>query len=103
MHFLASVCDGLIFVGMMSLQIMHGLGYSVPSSLIDSKAHKIALDIIQFARDRNIPILYPRDFWCTNTHAANQMELVPAHGILDGEALVLEYDMFCLIISFSIE
>ncbi|KAJ9181551.1 hypothetical protein P3X46_009672 [Hevea brasiliensis] len=84
LHFLASKCDGLVFIGMMSFQIMHALGYSVPSSLIEPGAHKAAVDIIHFAHDRNIPILYPKDFWCVNDCLPNRMEVVPAHGILDG-------------------
>ncbi|XP_015574861.1 phosphoglycerate kinase isoform X2 [Ricinus communis] len=84
LQFLASKCDGLVFVGMMSFQIMHALGYSVPSSLIEPKAHKAALDIIHFAHKRNISILYPKDFWCTNAHVMNEMEVVPAHHLLDG-------------------
>ncbi|KAF2289888.1 hypothetical protein GH714_039030 [Hevea brasiliensis] len=55
LHFLASKCDGLVFIGMMSFQIMHALGYSVPSSLIEPGAHRAAVDIIHFAHDRNIP------------------------------------------------
>uniref|UniRef100_A0A2C9V9Q3 phosphoglycerate kinase n=1 Tax=Manihot esculenta TaxID=3983 RepID=A0A2C9V9Q3_MANES len=82
LHFLASKCDGLVFIGMMSFQILHALGYSVPSSLIEPKAHKAAEDIIHFAHDRNIPILYPKDFWCVNDHRPNQMEVLPAHGIM---------------------
>ncbi|XP_043815418.1 phosphoglycerate kinase isoform X2 [Manihot esculenta] len=84
LHFLASKCDGLVFIGMMSFQILHALGYSVPSSLIEPKAHKAAEDIIHFAHDRNIPILYPKDFWCVNDHRPNQMEVLPAHGIMHG-------------------
>ncbi|KDP29152.1 hypothetical protein JCGZ_16541 [Jatropha curcas] len=84
LHLLASKCDGLVFVGIMSFQIMHALGYSVPSSLIEPQAHKAALDIIHFAQDRNIPILCPKDFWCVQGFAPKQMEVFPAHDILKG-------------------
>ncbi|XP_050227352.1 uncharacterized protein LOC126676991 [Mercurialis annua] len=84
LRFLASKCDGLVFVGMMAFQIMHALGYSVPSSLIEPKANKAAMDIIDFAHHRNISILYPKDFWCRKAAAVDQVEVVPAHGISDG-------------------
>ncbi|KAJ6755914.1 PHOSPHOGLYCERATE KINASE [Salix purpurea] len=84
LHFLVSRCDGLVFVGMMSFQIMHALGLSVPSYLVEPGAYKAALDIIQIARDRNIPILYPMDFWCMNEHLPEKMNIFPSHNILDG-------------------
>ncbi|KAJ6968608.1 phosphoglycerate kinase-like isoform X1 [Populus alba x Populus x berolinensis] len=84
LHFLVSRCDGLVFVGMMSFQIMHALGLSVPSYLVEPGAYKAALDIIQIAHDRNIPILHPMDFWCMNEHLPEKMGIFPSHHILDG-------------------
>ncbi|XP_052303759.1 uncharacterized protein LOC7467630 isoform X7 [Populus trichocarpa] len=84
LHFLVSRCDGLVFVGMMSFQIMHALGLSVPSYLVEPGAYKAALDIIQIAHDRNIPILHPMDFWCMNEHLPEKMDIFPSHHILDG-------------------
>lgn len=84
LHFLASKCDGLIFVGKISFQIMHAMGVSVPLELLEYGALKEALDMIQFARDREIQILYPKDFWCMNDHLPGQLKLFPAHGILNG-------------------
>uniref|UniRef100_A0A2N9I5Y3 Phosphoglycerate kinase n=1 Tax=Fagus sylvatica TaxID=28930 RepID=A0A2N9I5Y3_FAGSY len=48
LHFLASRCDGLVFVGKMSFQIMHALGLSVPLNLVEHKALKEALDIVRY-------------------------------------------------------
>ncbi|XP_011030210.1 PREDICTED: phosphoglycerate kinase-like isoform X6 [Populus euphratica] len=84
LHFLVSRCDGVVFVGMMSFQIMHALGLSVPSYLVEPGAYKAALDIIQIAHDRNIPILHPMDFWCMNEHLPEKMGIFPSHNILDG-------------------
>ncbi|GAY56827.1 hypothetical protein CUMW_174870 [Citrus unshiu] len=84
LHFLASRCDGLIFVGLMSFQIMHALGLPVPPELVEKGANDAASDLIQFARDKNITILYPKDFWCTKIHHPNQVEIFPSHGIPDG-------------------
>lgn len=84
LHFLASRCDGLIFVGLMSFQIMHALGLPVPPELVEKGANVAASDLIQFARDKNITILYPKDFWCTKIHHPNQVEIFPSHGIPDG-------------------
>ncbi|XP_024038220.1 uncharacterized protein LOC18038153 isoform X1 [Citrus clementina] len=84
LHFLASRCDGLIFVGLMSFQIMHALGLPVPPELVEKGANDAASDLIQFARDKHITILYPKDFWCTKIHHPNQVEIFPSHGIPDG-------------------
>ncbi|PSS04595.1 Phosphoglycerate kinase [Actinidia chinensis var. chinensis] len=84
LHFLASRCDGLVFVGMMAFQIMHAQGLPVPVKLVEHGAFEEALKIIQFAKFRSVPILFPKDFWCVNNHMPNQLELFPAHSIVDG-------------------
>ncbi|OMO73622.1 Phosphoglycerate kinase [Corchorus olitorius] len=83
-EFLASRCDALVFVGLMSFQIMHALGHSVPTNLLEREAHKTALDIVQFAHEKHVLISYPEDFWCVNQHLPKQMGVFPAHGVLDG-------------------
>ncbi|OMO72477.1 Phosphoglycerate kinase, partial [Corchorus capsularis] len=83
-EFLASRCDALVFVGLMSFQIMHALGHSVPTNLLERKAHKTALDIVQFAHEKHVLISYPEDFWCVNQHLPKQMGVFRAHGVLDG-------------------
>ena len=85
LHFLASRCDGLVFVGRMSFQIMHALGVSVPLNFVEHGALREALDIVRFAQNRDIQILYPKDFWCKNDCLPGKLELFPAHSILDGE------------------
>ncbi|KAJ4839765.1 hypothetical protein Tsubulata_035142 [Turnera subulata] len=84
LHFLASRCDGMIFIGMMAFQIMHALEHSLPSVLLEPGAQKEALNIIKFARQRNIFILYPKDFWCINDEFPGRVDLVPAHAISAG-------------------
>ncbi|XP_030926847.1 uncharacterized protein LOC115953360 isoform X3 [Quercus lobata] len=84
LHFLASRCDGLVFVGWMSFQIMHALGVSVPLNFVEHGALREALDIVWFAQNRDIQILYPKDFWCKNDCLPGKLELFPAHSILDG-------------------
>nr|POF14424.1 phosphoglycerate kinase [Quercus suber] len=83
LHFLASRCDGLVFVGRMSFQIMHALGVSVPLNFVENGALREALDIVRFAQNRDIQILYPKDFWCKNDCLPGKLELFPAHSILD--------------------
>ncbi|XP_027357972.1 uncharacterized protein LOC113867126 isoform X3 [Abrus precatorius] len=83
-QFLASRCQGFVFVGMMSFQIMHALGVSVPRNLVDHKVFNEALDIVRLARDRNVQILYPKDFWCRNKCDPMRLQVFPSHGILDG-------------------
>lgn len=84
LQFLASRCDALIFVGLMSFQIIHVLGHPVPANLVEPDAHKAALDIVQFAHDKNVIISYPKDFLCLNQHLPKQLEVFPAHGVSEG-------------------
>ncbi|GLT89799.1 hypothetical protein SLE2022_077690 [Rubroshorea leprosula] len=84
LHFLASRCDALIFIGLLSFQIMHALGQSVPSYFVEHGAHEAALDIIEFAHKKNVPILYPEDLWCRNQHNPKKVEIFPSCGVLDG-------------------
>nr|XP_007151659.1 hypothetical protein PHAVU_004G065300g [Phaseolus vulgaris]ESW23653.1 hypothetical protein PHAVU_004G065300g [Phaseolus vulgaris] len=82
-QFLASRCQGFVFVGMMSFQVMHALGVSIPCDLVDRKAINEALDIVRLAQDRNVQILYPKDFWCQKKCDPKQLQVFPSHGILD--------------------
>ncbi|XP_059667606.1 uncharacterized protein LOC132313017 isoform X2 [Cornus florida] len=84
LHFLASRCDGLVFVGMLAFQIMHALGLPVPVKLVEHGALEEAQNLIQFAKFRSIPILYPKDLWCVNGRLSKQLEIFPVHCILDG-------------------
>jgi phosphoglycerate kinase len=81
---LTSLCDGLFFVGKLSFQIMKGLGMSVPSQFIETNAVIEVLQIIQVARDRNVPIYYPTDLWCLNNDDGT-MGVISSTGQLDGE------------------
>ncbi|KAJ8441239.1 hypothetical protein Cgig2_033963 [Carnegiea gigantea] len=80
LRFLASICDGLVFVGMMAFQIMHALGVPLPSNLVDRGASKAAVETLQYAKHRNIPILLPKYFRCENYSNPMQSETFPAHG-----------------------
>ncbi|XXG45410.1 hypothetical protein AAC387_Pa02g0499 [Persea americana] len=81
---LASVCDGLVFVGRMAFQIMHALGYPVSSSFVEHGAVRDVSNIINLAQNRNIPILFPNDFWCINDFLPELCDLFPSSGILTG-------------------
>ncbi|PIA37252.1 hypothetical protein AQUCO_03000087v1 [Aquilegia coerulea] len=83
-HFLASKCDGLVFVGMIAFQIMHGKGLPVPLRFVESGAVKDSLKIIDDAQRRKIPILLPKDFVCVNDSLPKQLHTFPAQRILDG-------------------
>lgn len=74
-----------MFVGMMAFQIMRALGVSVPLDLVELKACNEALHIVQLAEDRNVRILYPKDFWCRNESNPEQLQTFPSHSIVDGE------------------
>ncbi|KOM56124.1 hypothetical protein LR48_Vigan10g201600 [Vigna angularis] len=88
-QFLASRCQVFVFVGMMSFQVMHALGVSIPCDLVDHQAVNEALDIVRLAQDRNVQLLYPKDFWCQKKSDPKQLQLFPSHGILDGNGLFL--------------
>ncbi|CAI0471407.1 unnamed protein product [Linum tenue] len=81
---LVSECDGVVFVGMMSLQIMHALEYSIPSTLLEPGSSDAAVEVIQSARYRKIPIITPKDFWCINDSPGYQIEVIPAHRLGEG-------------------
>lgn len=85
LRFLASRCDELVFVGMMSFQIMHALGLSVPSSLVEKNSQEAALELIQFAYNKNTTISFPKDIWCIKNQLPKQSEIFPAHVIPDGK------------------
>ncbi|XP_038904997.1 phosphoglycerate kinase, cytosolic-like isoform X2 [Benincasa hispida] len=84
LHLLASTCSALVFVGLMSIQIMQALGLSVSSRLVNHGVCKEAADIIQFSLDKNVQIVYPKDFWCKNVDASKKMELFASNDIPDG-------------------
>ncbi|XVF07866.1 hypothetical protein REPUB_Repub06bG0176600 [Reevesia pubescens] len=84
LQFLTSRCDALVFVGIMSFPIIRALGHPIPTNLVECDAHKAALDIVQFAHDKNVLISYPKDFWCMNQHLPKQLDVFPAHCVSDG-------------------
>ncbi|KAL5709986.1 phosphoglycerate kinase [Ranunculus cassubicifolius] len=83
-QFLASKCDGLVFVGMMAFQIMHAKGQTVPSRFVDLSAVKNSMKIVEYANKRNILVLLPKDFLCSNDNLPKQLHTFPAHGVLEG-------------------
>lgn len=113
LKFLASVCDGLVFVGMMSFQIMHALGLSIPLNLLEGGSAKEALELIKVAKARNASILCPKDFWCMRNNLQTQLKVLPFHGISEGKSLSMEqreqscsllslYVTFILLVSYKI-
>ena len=67
---------------------MNGLGMSVPSQFIERNAIMEVLQIIQVARDRNVPIYYPTDLWCLNNNDSGTLGVINSTGVtgqLDGE------------------
>ncbi|XP_021717839.1 uncharacterized protein LOC110685595 [Chenopodium quinoa] len=85
---LASKCDGLVFVGMMALQIMHVMGKPVPLYLVEHEGVKEALEIVRYAESRSIHILLPSDFLCKHNHLQMQEKSFLAHNIVDGKFLL---------------
>ncbi|XP_066374663.1 uncharacterized protein [Miscanthus floridulus] len=84
LQMLTSLCDGLFFVGKLSFQIMNGLGMTVPSQFIERNAVKEVLQIIQVARDRNVPIYYPTDLWCLKNDGSKTLGVISSNGQLAG-------------------
>lgn len=100
-HFLASICDGLIFVGNMAFQIMHALGWPVSVKFVEHGADEEALRIIHLAKLRSIPILCPKDFWCMTENLKEQLEIFPAHSIPEGKIQLYFLKKNILTIFFS--
>ncbi|XP_016899748.2 phosphoglycerate kinase, cytosolic-like isoform X1 [Cucumis melo] len=84
LHVLASTCSALVFVGMMSFQIMQALGLSVSYRLMNHGVCKEAADLIQFSLDKRVQIVYPKDFWCVNVDTSKKIEIFASHDIPDG-------------------
>ncbi|KAL3642609.1 hypothetical protein CASFOL_013424 [Castilleja foliolosa] len=84
LKFLASTCDGLIFVGSMAFQILHVLGVPVPVKFVDLGALKAAVSIVEFAKSRNIPLVLPKDVRCIKYLIPEQMEIFSVHSIPEG-------------------
>lgn len=85
LHVLASTCSVLVFVGMMSFQIMQALGLSVSYRLMNHGVCKEAAELIQFSLDKRVRIVYPKDFWCANVDTSKKMEIFASHDIPDGK------------------
>ncbi|VFQ72753.1 unnamed protein product [Cuscuta campestris] len=83
-HLLASICDGLVFVGSMAFQIMHALGIPVPLKLVEHGALNEAVRIVKSAILRNIPLGLPQDVWCIKENFPHEMEMVSVHSIPEG-------------------
>lgn len=89
---LATKCDGLLFIGKLSFQIMHALGMSVPMNLIEDDAVDEAFDLIQLAKKRGIDIIFPDDFRCVNDQYPEAMDVFSSNGIQPG---TLASSLFC--------
>lgn len=64
---------------------MNGLGMPVPSCFVERNATKEALQLIQIAHNRNIPIYYPTDLWCLNNNNHEKLEIFDSAELLSGE------------------
>ncbi|XP_077222129.1 phosphoglycerate kinase 1, chloroplastic-like [Tasmannia lanceolata] len=82
--YLGSKCDRLVFVGRMAFPIMHALGMPVSLSFVEHGAIRDALEIIQLAKSRSIPILFLKDFWCMNDSLPKLLDIFPSDGIISG-------------------
>ncbi|CAN4121510.1 unnamed protein product [Withania somnifera] len=60
--FLASRCDGLVFVGDAAFQIMHAFGLPVPMELVEHESLRAAHMLVEAAKARGVQIVLPKDF-----------------------------------------
>lgn len=84
LQFLASRCDGLVFVGDTAFQIMHAFGLPVPMELVEQESLETAHVLVETAKARGVQIILPKDFLCLNDHNPSQMKIFPAKHIMDG-------------------
>ncbi|XP_049360783.1 phosphoglycerate kinase, cytosolic-like [Solanum verrucosum] len=82
--FLASRCDGLVFVGDAAFQIMHAFGLPVPMESVEQESLEAAHVLVEAAKARGVQIILPKDFWCLNDYYPSQMKIFPANHIMDG-------------------
>ncbi|KAL7095888.1 hypothetical protein ACP275_10G050800 [Erythranthe tilingii] len=68
----------------MAFQIMHALGVRVPMKLLELGALEEAVSIMEYAKSRNIPLVFPKDVWCIEDHAPKKMEVFSVNSILEG-------------------
>lgn len=90
LQFLASRCDGLVFVGDAAFQIMHAFGLPVPMDLVEQESLEAAHVLVEAAKARGVKIIVPKDFWCFNDYYPSQMKLFPANHIMDGKVKSLK-------------
>ncbi|XP_059305869.1 phosphoglycerate kinase, cytosolic-like [Lycium ferocissimum] len=84
LQFLASKCDGLVFVGDAAFQIMHAFGLPVPMKLVEQESLEAANMLVEAAKVRGVQIILPKDFWCLHDHYPLEMKIFPANHIMDG-------------------
>lgn len=87
LQFLASRCDGFIFVGDAAFQIMHAFGLAVPMELVEKESLEAAHMLIEASKARGVQIVLPKDFWCLNDHYPLQMKICTANHIMDGKVI----------------
>ncbi|KAK4348494.1 hypothetical protein RND71_031249 [Anisodus tanguticus] len=85
LQFLASRCDGLVFVGDAAFQIMHAFGLPVPTELVEQESLEVAHMLVEAAKARGVQIILPKDFSCLSDHYPLQMKIFPANHIMDGK------------------
>lgn len=82
--FLASRCDGLVFIGNAAFQIMYAFGLPVPMELVEQESLEAARVLVEAAKARGVQIILPKDFWCINDYYPSRMKIFPANRIIDG-------------------
>lgn len=84
LHFLASTCDGLVFVGKLAFQIINGFGLPTAAHLMEYGAVEGVLKLIKLAQHRKIPIYFQKDFLCVNINKPELMEVFNYNEIMPG-------------------
>lgn len=88
-HHLASINDGLVFVGKMAFPIMKCLGVPLPQHLVELSAVEAALKIVRLACEKKIPILFPKDFYCRNDSHNKTLANIPVQELSEGDSILL--------------
>lgn len=85
LHSLLDICDKLVFVGGMAFTFLSALGLPIPPSLVEKHALREAMQLLDSAKTKEVEVLLPKDFWCSNeAQSCQEVQVSKAECVMDG-------------------